>query len=116
MISLIWDKRAIPLYWVLLPKLGSSNLVEQTTALLPVFRLLKGYKIVVLGDREFCEGNLGNWLREQHVYFCLRLKRDEFIQVEGELSVQLQGVGLVPGTSLYFRGVKVTKTKGFTLI
>jgi len=29
MISLVYDKRAIPIYWQLLPKLGSSNLKEQ---------------------------------------------------------------------------------------
>ena len=32
-IALIWHKRAIPLYWCLLPKLGSSNLSEQTLTL-----------------------------------------------------------------------------------
>lgn len=115
MVSLIWDKRAIPLYWMLLPKLGSSGLREQLVVLLPVFRLLKVnvYKIVVLGDREFCSVNLGNWLREQHVDFCLRLKQNEFIQVEGQLWVQLQSLGLVPGVSLYLQGIKVRKTKGF---
>jgi hypothetical protein len=29
MVSLIWEGRAIPLYWSLLPKLGSSNFEEQ---------------------------------------------------------------------------------------
>lgn len=113
MISLIWDKRAIPIYWGILPKLGSSNLQEQQVALLPVFRLLKGYKIMILGDREFCSVELANWLKEQRVYFCLRLRRDEYIQVEGEVWVQLQKLGLVPGVSLYFQGIKVRKTKGF---
>ena len=113
MISLIWDKRAIPVYWGILPKLGSSNLQEQQVVLLPVFRLLKGYKIVTLGDREFCSVDLANWLREQKVYFCLRLRRDEYIQVEGELWLQLQNLGLAPGVSLFFQGVKVRKTKGF---
>ena len=28
MVSLIWERRAIPLYWSLLPKLGSSNFDE----------------------------------------------------------------------------------------
>lgn len=111
MVSLIWDKRAIPLYWILLPKLGASDLGEQKTVIEPVFPLLKGYKIVVLGDREFCSVELGSWLREKRVYFCLRLKRDEFIQVEGEIWLQLQTLGLTPGVSLYLRGVKVTKTK-----
>lgn len=114
MVSLIWDKRAIPLYWVLLPKLGASGLAEQKTVIEPVFPLLKGYKIVVLGDREFCGVELGNWLREKGVCFCLRLKKDEFIQVEGKIWLQLKNLGLTPGVSFYFRGVKVTKTKGFT--
>lgn len=113
MVSLIWDKRAIPLYWILLPKLGASDLSSQKTVIQPVFTLLQGYKIVVLGDREFCSVDLGNWLLEKRVYFCLRLKRDVFIQVEGEIWLQLQTIGLAPGVSLYFQGVKVTKTKGF---
>lgn len=114
MVSLIWDKRALPLYWQLLPKLGSSDLSQQKAAIREVLPLFKGYKVVVLGDREFCCVDLGNWLREQRVYFCLRLKRSEFIQIEGEIWVQLNSLGLAPGVSLYFQGVKVTKTKKFT--
>ena len=53
-IALIWQKRAIPLYWCLLPKLGSSNLLELTLALEQVLPLFKEYKLIVLGDREFC--------------------------------------------------------------
>lgn len=112
MVSLIWDKRAIPLYWGFLPKLGASGWEEQKAGIQPVLPLLKGYKIVVLGDREFCSVDFGNWLREQCVYFCLRLKRDEYIQVEGEMWVQLQQLGLAPGLSVYLQGVKVRKTKG----
>ncbi len=56
------QKRAIPLYWCLLPKLGSSNLQEQTLALEQVLPLFKEYKVIVLDDgvppspvlREFC--------------------------------------------------------------
>jgi len=58
-LALIWQKRAIPLYWCLLPKLGNSNLSEQTLALQQVLPLLKEYKIIVLGDREFCSVDLG---------------------------------------------------------
>ncbi len=114
MVSLIWDKRAIPLSWILLPKLGASNLESQKIAIGPVLSLLKEYKTVVLGDREFCCVDLAKWLREQGVYFCLRLKRSEFIQLEGQIWLQLQTLGLVPGVCLYFRGVKVTKAKGLT--
>jgi hypothetical protein len=54
MVSLIWERRAVPLYWSLLPKLGSSNFEEQMTNLQQVLRLFSEYKVIVLGDREFC--------------------------------------------------------------
>jgi hypothetical protein len=54
-------KRAIPLYWCLLPKLGNSNLQEQTFALQQVLPLLKEYKVIVLGDRKFCSVDLASW-------------------------------------------------------
>jgi len=111
MVSRIWDKRALPLFWQLLPELGSSDFEEQKTAIPKILPLFKGYKVVVLGDREFCSVDLGNWLRGQCVYFCLRLKRSEFIQIEGEIWVQLNALGLAPRVCLYFQGVKVTKTK-----
>jgi len=50
MVSLVWERRAIPLYWSLLPKLGSSNFCEQRDAPAEVLPILKNYKIVVLGD------------------------------------------------------------------
>jgi hypothetical protein len=59
MVSLIWERRAIPLYWDLLPKLGSSNFDEQTTNIQPVLPLFSQYKVIVLGDREFCSLDAG---------------------------------------------------------
>ena len=113
MVSWIEDKRAIPIYCQLLPKLGSSNFEEQKAIISKVLPLLKDYKVVVLGDREFCSVHLGNWLRQQRQYFCLRLKHNEFVHVEGQIWRQLSQLGLAPGTSLYLEGVNVTKQKGF---
>ncbi len=113
MVSWIEDKRAIPIYCQLIPKLGSSNFEEQKEVISKVLPLLKDYKVVVLGDREFCSVHLGNWLRQQRVYFCLRLKQNEFVHVEGQIWLQLSGLGLAPGTSLYLQGINVTKQKGF---
>ncbi len=114
MISLIWDRRAYPLYWQLLPKKGNSNFQEQTEALLKVLPLLKEYKTVVLSDREFCSVKLGNWLIQKQTYFCVRLKQNEFVQQENEIWLQLKALGLMPGTALYLNGVSVTKQRGFT--
>jgi hypothetical protein len=111
MVSLIWEKRAIPLSWSLLPKRGSSNIDEQSAALSEILPLFKDYKIIVLGDREFCSVDLANWLREKNVYFCLRLKRNHCIETENMIWVRLDKLGIMPGTSVYFQGVKVRKTK-----
>ena len=50
MVSVIYQKRALPIFWVLLGKDGSSNLAEQQKVLRPVIRLLKKYKLVVVGE------------------------------------------------------------------
>ena len=110
-IALIWQKRAIPLYWSVLPKLGNSNLQEQTVALQQVLPLLKEYKVIVLGDREFCSVDLGNWLKAMGVSFCLRLKKNHCLATENSIWQRLDQLGVVPGTSLYFQGVKVRKTR-----
>ena len=110
-IALIWQKRAIPLYWCLLPKLGSSNLLELTLALEQVLPLFKQYKLIVLGDREFCSVDLGNWPGTVGVSFCLRLKKNHCLETENLIWQRLDQLGLVPGTSLYFQGVRVRKTQ-----
>lgn len=118
MISVVYDKRAIPIYFELLPKIGSSNEVEQKRLFSQVFSLFKQYKIIVLGDREFCSIKLANWLREQKVQFCLRLKKSEFVEAEKGIWCELDELELKPGFSLFLAGVKVTKTHkalGFNL-
>lgn len=112
-VSLIVNQRAIPIYCHRLNKLGSSNLSEQQAVLTPVLALLKQYSLVVLGDREFCSVKLAGWLRQQPVGYCLRLKRSEYVEVKDQVWVELNALGLIPGTSLFLAGVRITKTKGF---
>jgi hypothetical protein len=53
------------------------------------------------------------------VSFCLRLKKSHYIEVESEIWLQLQNLGLKPGMSFYLQGHKITKTKqvtGFNLV
>ena len=112
-VSWVLEKRALPVYWRLLSKRGSSNLAEQKALLRPVLKLLKGYEVVILGDREFRSVKLANWLDEQGVYFALRQKKSTYIQQAGEDYQRLDSLGLAPGMKLYLTGVKVTKQKGF---
>jgi len=113
MIALIWDKRAIPLYFIMLPKKGRSNLASQQAALEKVSPLIKEYKTVVLGDREFCSVKLAKCLGEQNLYFCLRLKKTEYVQHESLIWTELKNLGLAPGMSSFMKGVKLTKAQGF---
>ncbi len=70
----------------------------------------------MLGDREFCSVKLANWLGGQNVYFCLRLKKNEFVELKDGIWLELNNLGLLPGGSFFLKGVKVTKQKqlGFT--
>ena len=115
MVSIVYERRSIPVYFTLLEKKGNSNLAQQQQVLLPVFELLEDYQIIVLGDREFCRVELGRWLlQEQKVNFSLRLKKNEYVELEEQIWFQLSDLGLTPGMSCYYQGVKVTKTKGFS--
>ena len=114
MVSLIWERRAIPLYWSLLPKLGNSNLESQITNLEQILPLFSEYKVIVLGDREFCSVDLGNWLKSKGVSFCLRLKKNHCIEMEHLIWQRLDELGIVPGTSLYVQGKRVKKTRPAT--
>ncbi len=47
------------------------------------------------------------------MYFCLRLKQNEFVLLEDEIWLQLSALCLSPGMTVYLNGVRVTKQKGF---
>ncbi|MBW4430016.1 MAG: IS4 family transposase [Nostoc desertorum CM1-VF14] len=113
MISVVWNKRSIPIYFELLDKLGSSNFDDQKAIFNKALPLFNNYKTVVLTDREFCSVKLANWLTGQKVYFCLRLKKDAFIEIEPEVWLQLKDSGLSPGVSFFYQGIKYTKFTGF---
>ena len=114
MVSMIWRKRAIPIYWKALDKQGNSTLENQQFVLTPVFDALSDYKLLVLGDREFCSVTLANWLREKKVDFCLRLKKNVCIKTEEELWTELKMLGLEPGNSFFNEEVTIRKTAPVT--
>jgi hypothetical protein len=116
MVSLIWQRRAIPLYWSLLPKLGNSNLEEQTLTLQQVLPLFKEYKIIVLGDREFCSVDLGNWLKETGVSFCLRLKKKYCLERENLMWQRLDQLGVILWNFVIFQGSKGQKNATYSRI
>ncbi|WP_424094755.1 hypothetical protein [Moorena producens] len=114
MVSCVYRRRSIPIYFTILNKKGNSNLSQQKQVLSPALELLKDYKVIVLGDREFCSVDLARWLLvEQQVYFSLRLRKSEYVELEPQIWFQLKYLRLEPGMSVYYQDIKVTKTKGF---
>ncbi|WP_228055466.1 IS4 family transposase [Gloeocapsopsis crepidinum] len=113
MVSIIWQQRAIPLHWQFLPHKGKSSFTQQQALFNSVLPLLKDYKVTILGDREFCSVELGQWLENQGMTICLRLKCNEYIRRHQEFTQQLKQLGLKPGMSMFFAGVNVTKQLGF---
>jgi len=91
--------------------LGNSSCESQTTNLQQILLLFSEYKVIVLVDREFCSVDLGNWLREKGVFFCLILKNNYCIETEHLVWQRLDELGIVPGTSLYCQGKRVRKTR-----
>lgn len=112
-VSVVWAKRAWPIYWQFMPKSGNSTLAQQKAILRPAIRLLKNYQIVVVGDREFHSVKLAAWLEEQKVYFAFRQKRSTYIKQMGQDYQRLSGLGLAPGIQLFLTGVTFTKAEGF---
>ena len=113
MVSVIWKGRAIPLYWQCLETLGNSHYNEQTAFLAIALPQLADYRVVVLGDREFCSVDLARWLGEQGHYFCLRQKKSTYVLIEHKPWMKLSELGLSPGTKCFYNAVTMTKSKGF---
>ena len=111
MLSLVWRNHALPVYWELLRKKGSSSLEEQKRGLMPVLEFLKEYKIVVIGDREFPSARLGKWLSSKGVDFVLRQKKSTCIAENPEVYQALENLEIRPGMSRFYQEVYCGKSQ-----
>jgi hypothetical protein len=113
MVSAIYKKRALPIFWVLLEKEGSSNLAEQQKVLRPVIRLLRKYKLVVVGDREFHSIELADWLQSQNVSFVLRQKQSTTFREKRRSFQPLSSITIHPGIRQFYTDISLTQKTGF---
>jgi Transposase DDE domain len=117
LIAVIYKKRALPIYWQVLNKKGSSNLAEQQAIIKPVLRLLKQYELVILGDREFHGVELSYWLKtqksSQKIYFIFRQKQGTNWRKQKRDYQKLSSLGLKPGNKIFLTNIHITKNKGF---
>ena len=97
----------------MLDKKGSCNLAEQKQVLRPVIRLLKKYKLVVVGDREFHSIELASWLQEQNVSFVLRQKQSTTFREKRRSFQPLSSITIHPGTRQFYTNINLTQKAGF---
>ena len=113
MVSAIYQKRALPIFWILLNKKGVSDLREQQIVLRPVIKLFKAYKLVVIGDREFHSVELAHWLHRQRVNFVFRQKKDTTFRQNRQKFKSLSQVEISPGMKQFLTNITLTQKKGF---
>lgn len=113
MASAIYQKRAFPIFWILLPKKGASDLREQQSVLRPVIKLFRTHKVVIIGDREFHSVDLAQWIHRQGVNFVLRQKKNTSFRKKRQKFNRLSTVKLVPGQRQFLSKINITQKKGF---
>jgi hypothetical protein len=114
MVSAIVQKRAFPIFWTLLDKQGASNLAaEQQQVLRPVIRLLKRYKLIVIGDREFHSIELAR-LHRKHLSFVLRQKCTTTFREKRQPFQPISTLPVTPGIRLFYPKISCTQKKGFS--
>jgi len=113
MVSAIYQKRALPIFWIMLEKDGSTNLVEQQKVLRPVIRLLKTYKLVVIGDREFSSIELAYWLHRQNISFVFRQKHNTTFREKRQKFKPLNNIPIHPGIRQFYTNIHLTQKSGF---
>lgn len=85
MLGIAYEGMAIPLFWQMLPKAGSSNFKEQkelVSQFIDTFGKagIKG----ILADREFATGAFFQWLNKQIIPFYIRIKEGAMVRLRGK--------------------------------
>ena len=113
MVSAIYHRRALPIFWELLNKDGASSLTEQQKVLRPVIRLLSRYKLVIIGDREFHSIELAQGLQRQHLSFVFRQKKDTTFRQKRQKFQSKKSLQIKPGIKKFYPNIIWTQNQGF---
>src|ERR1700733_12328971 len=85
MLAVAYEGLAIPIFWSLLDKAGSSNFRERKD-LIKSFVDTFGSDCIagLLGDREFASGQLLGWLNKKKIPFYIRIKEGSNVHIKGK--------------------------------
>jgi hypothetical protein len=109
MVSVVYQRRSFPIYWLQLREKGCSNLRTQQAVLRPVFRLFKNYHMIVIADREFNSIELAYWLSSQKISFVLRQKKSTYYASKYQQLKPLKAIPIKPGQTLFFPQIRLTQ-------
>jgi hypothetical protein len=112
-VAAILNKRAMPIYWIMLDKKGCSNLSEQQQLIRPALALLSNYQMILLGDREFRGVHLAAWLTQLKVKYVFRIKGDTCLGDNCGNVCLVNQLKIKSGVRYFYPGIKLTKYKGF---
>ena len=83
LLSAAYEGIAIPLFWVLLDKAGSSSAEEQIDLISRFLQAFPSIKIEgLLADREFGNGDFFRWLIQKKISFYIRIKEDSIVRIK----------------------------------
>ncbi len=111
--SAIYQKRAFPIFWILLSKKGASDFREQQIVLQPVIKLFKTHQIIIVGDREFHSIDLAQWIDRQGAKFVLRQKKNTTFRASRRKFNSLSSVQVAPGQRNFLSKISLTQKRGF---
>lgn len=85
MLSIVYEGMAIPIFWMMLNKAGSSNFDEQRTLITMFVREFGLDDIAgVLADREFASGKFFSWLNRKRIPFFIRIKEGSSVCIKNK--------------------------------
>jgi hypothetical protein len=122
LVSLVFEGRAIPLFWIVFDRAGNSSFQDWKTVLTPVITTLQAQPwlaspIIVVADREFASPKLAEWLKTDYgVDSTLRLKRSQYL-TDGDHSIKLAELlrYFPKGATRFYRHITVTKSNTFVV-
>lgn len=121
MVSLAFEGRAIPLFWIVLDYRGNSSFEHWKQVFTPVIEKLqsqewlKGKRIIVVADREFDSPSLPEWLKKTYgVESALRVKRSVYLNND-DVSIKFSEIlkDFKKGTTRSYFDSTITKDSDF---